>query len=436
MTKKRSKCLFVIFSIILVICLIASFISFKYPFSIGGKDYYYSSFIENLKLGEDVGNSVRIIYDIPEDETYKSNYEELRSSTMQDLKSIVQTEGYRDVSVAEYGQSQIVIQIGGIISKEDEEKVVSLIGNPTAISFSTNQDGSTPFADGDHIKSVTAEQYAPQGSAEISYVVVVEFKDEFKEMVRLSSQGKKVYIHLGENQFAELDYSNGGIQDGVIYLQSPTFENLLDAQTCASQIRVGMLDLSLTHHESARITPTYGVGAHYFILAAIIIAVIAGFVYMIVKYKHLGWIACFNFLFFISIALFLLQSIPLVHMNFGGIIGLALSFVLLADLVISLFERAKERYNAGAKLHIAFKMAEKEVLIRNLIKLALLVVVGVTCLFMPNLAVQSFGWVVFVCSLVSALVSLAMMKLAIKMYLPFNSTDGKKCNFHKGGKNA
>ena len=134
--------------------------------------------------------------------------------------------------------------------------------------------------------------------------------------------------------------------------------------------------------------------------------------------------------------LFLLQSIPLVHINFGGIIGLMLSFTLIVDLIMSLYERAKERYNAGAKLHIAFKMAQKDSLTRSCIKLAFLAVIGLTCLFMPNLAIQSFGWVVFVGSLVSALVSLAMMRLAIKMYLPFNSTDGNKCNFHKGGKNA
>ena len=70
MTKKRSKSLFVVFSIILVICLIACFVNFTYPLSINGNYYSYSSFVSNVKMGEDIGNSLRIVYStkVPEGE--------------------------------------------------------------------------------------------------------------------------------------------------------------------------------------------------------------------------------------------------------------------------------------------------------------------------------------------------------------------------------
>jgi hypothetical protein len=55
---------------------------------------------------------------------------------------------------------------------------------------------------------------------------------------------------------------------------------------------------------------------------------------------------------------------------------------------------------------------------------------------MPSLPIQSFGWVALVMPIVSVFCSQALMRLFIKMYLALNNTDGKKCNFHKGGKNA
>ena len=104
MTKKRSKCLFVVFSILLVICLIASFVNFTYPFTINGNYYSYSNFVSNLKLGEDIGKTYRIVYraDLPEGEA-QANYDDLRTSTKDELKKILQSEGYSDVTASKYG---------------------------------------------------------------------------------------------------------------------------------------------------------------------------------------------------------------------------------------------------------------------------------------------------------------------------------------------
>ena len=66
----------------------------------------------------------------------------------------------------------------------------------------------------------------------------------------------------------------------------------------------------------------------------------------------------------------------------------------------------------------------------------MLFVSGFISIFMPIPAVQSFGWVALVLSIVSLFTNLALMRLFIKMYLAINNEDGKKCNFHKGGKNA
>ncbi len=437
MTKNRSKSLFVIFSIILVICLIACFVNFTYPFSLNGNIYSYSSFVDNLKLGEDVSSSLRIVYraELGENEV-DTNYDELRASTMLDLEKIIKAEGYKDVAISAYGEDGIVVEVGNILTYDDKNIVTSLIGNPATISFSTESDGSNPFAGAKHIKSVDSMQYNNPETGEVSYLVVVEFKDKYKSMIEEKSTDSTLYIYLGETQFAQLDYSEGAITDGIIYLQSSTFESLLDAATCENQIKAGMLDLSLTQISSDMISPSYGHNATFWLSIAMAIVAIAVLVFLIVKYRHVGLLAMFNLLFYIVIGLFLLQSIPLTHFNLAGLIAMLICLILATDGLVSIFEKAKEHYQAGAQLFISFRESQKENLFKIIFSHAVLLIAGLICVFMPVQAVQSFGWVALVLSLVSAFTNLALMRLFIKMYLALNNEDGKKCNFHKGGKNA
>lgn len=440
MTKKKSKCLFIVFAIILVVCLIASFVNFTYPFAINGNYYSYSNFVSNIKLGDDISNSLRIIYrtKVPEGES-STNYSELKSSTMADLKAIVQSEGYKDVTVTEYGEEFICIQVGNIFNIDDENSILNLIGSPEAIRFSTDSEGKDVFATGKHIKRVVAGSGVGTDGSK-GYSVAIEFKDEYKEMVEekapanedYSETSKSIYVSLGEEQF-EWKY---GIPNGILQLSSSSFTSELDAQTYANKIRTGMLALELTNVTNANIAPSYGMGANIILPIIIALLVISAFVYLIVKYRHMGWIACFNMLFYIVIGLFLLQSIPLVHVNFAGMIALMVCIILAIDGLMSIIESAKKHYQQDKKLYIAFKIAMKENLTKIIFSNVLVCLTGFICLFMPSLSIQSFGWVAFVLSFVSVFCSLVLMKLFIKMYMALNNTDGKKCNFHKGGKNA
>ena len=432
MTKKRAKSLFVVFAIILVVCLVFCFVNFTYPWLVNGNYYSYSNFVSNLKLGEDIGDSYRIIYrtKVPDGKD-ATNYSSLKTSTMNSLKQIIQAEGFKDVTVTEYGEDCIAVQIGNILSIDDENLIISLIGSPEAISFSTDSEGKEVFATGSHIKSVVATDYVQAGQK--GYVVSIEFKDKYKEMVESKApQDTTIYVHLGEEKF-EWKY---GIPDGVMQLSSSGFESIQDAQTYANKIKTGMLALELTKVESGSASATYGMHTDLILLAVVAVLVIAAFVYLIIKYKHMGWLSCFNLLFFIVISIFLLQSIPLVHLNFAGILGLIICTVLAVDGLMSIFESAKKHYQEDRKLYISFKLALKENLKKLVISNSFIALVGFICIFVPTLPIQAFGWVALVMPLVAMFCQLVLMRLFIKMYLALNSLDGKKCNFQKGGKNA
>lgn len=428
MTRKRSKSLFVLFSIVLAICLIACFVNFTYPLAIKGNYYSYSNFVSNLKLGEDVSNSLRVVYRAEQQEYETSiNYEELRNETMNDLKEIVQSEGYKDVYVAEYGDDGILIQIGNLLTIEDKSSIESLIGNPISISFSKNSDKSDIFATGKDIKNVTAGSNTTD-TGELIYFTMIEFKDYIQDV----SADTTIYINIGEQQL-EWTY---GITNGQIPISLQNFTSILDATTFGNQIKTGMLSLSLTQISSNMITPSYGVNASMLLLIASVLVVLLTFVLLIVKYRDMGWLACFNLLFFIVIGLFLLQSIPLVHINFAGILSILICFVLATDYMFAFCEKSKKYYQDDTKLYIALRESQKDNLFKTLFLNALVFVAGFICLFIPVPSIQSFGWVALVLTLVSTFTNLALMRLFVKMYSALNNENGKKCNFHKGGKNA
>lgn len=435
MTKKRSKCLFILFAILLVVSLIATFVNFTYPLSLKGNYYSYSNFVSNLKFGEDISTSLRLTYraDLPEYES-EANYNSLLNETVIDLKDIIQGQGFKDVTVTTTENNQIIVTVGNILTEADKSEVVALIGDLSAISFSMESDSSKAFASAGDIEKIETQNMV---SDKTYYYVRVNFKSSSMSKIKdATKEGGTLYIMMGDTTIGQMDIEASTLSSGHLDIYSEQFIDEQTANTYANQLRTGTFGLQLTQLDNATISPSYGNGAMLMLSIALVVFVLAAFAYLICKYKHLGWLASFSMLFYICISLFLLQSIPTIHINLGGLLALVVSFILAVDSVAIIFDKAKEHYNADVKLFISLKMAQKETLVKNCILNVLLMVVGFVCMFMPTLAVQSFGWVAFVMSFVSLFNALVLMRLFIKMYLPFNNNNGKKCNFHKGGKNA
>lgn len=435
MTKKRSKCLFILFAILLVIGLVATFVNFTYPLAIKGNYYSYSNFVSNIKLGEDIGTSLRITYraDLPDYEQ-ESNYTNLYNKTIEDLKDILQGQGFKDVTVAGADNNQIIVQVGNIVNVEDQNEVIGLLGDMSQISFSLSSSQDKAFAKAEDIAKIETLNVA---SDKTYFYVRVNFKSSsLTKIQEATKDGGTLYILLGETTIGTMEIESSTLSAGYLDIYSEDFVDQATANTYANRLKTGTFALQLTELDCSTITPSYGTGANILLSVAVAILIVAVFAYLIVKFKHLGWVASFAMMFFLILSLFLLQSVPLVHMNFAGLLGFVIAFVVAVDTIFAMFERAKSHYQADVKLFIAMKMAQKETLFRTLISNVLLLVAGFICMFMPQMAIQSFGWVVFVMSFVSAFTSLVLMKLFVKMYLPFNNNNGSKCNFHKGGKNA
>ncbi len=436
MTKKRSRFLFVLFTIILVILLLATFLNFTYPLSINGNYYSYTSFLNGFRLGGDIGNSVRIVYITEKrDAGSESEIESLRLSTINEIKEILNTAGYLDATVVPFGDKDIEVQVGAT-NKKDVDTINNLIGAPTDITFSTEKDGEA-FADGSKIKKIWTTTFTNAG--EIYYPIIVEFKDEYLtdliDKFGTQDSPKTVYFNFGS--FTNLTWDNGLVNGAMqINFNNTVVKSIDDANMYANQMKAGMLTMKLTADSFDTITASFGNHTDILLLIACVIVVVSSFVYLIVKYRELGLLAVFNLLFFICFSLFILQSIPLFTLNFSGVLGLIIVYFLIVDCLVSIFEKAKFYYLQDTKLNIALKMALNDTLYKLLFIHALILVCGLIAFLMPQAGLSSFGWTCVVLPIISGITTLGLMRLFVNMYIAFNKQNGKRCNFHKGGKNA
>lgn len=438
MTKKRSIFLIIFLSIILVIGLLASFVSFTYPFAINGNYYHYSSFVHELVLGSDVSNGVVVTYraSLPENEP-SSSFDDYMNNTVLGLEEILADAGYKDSTVVTLGDNKIQVTVGNVSGYEEQQQAISLIGNPQKLKFSSSSSATTENEfdiSGKYVKSI--EVKSQDGNGVTVYYVDIQMTSEGRSKLKaltqdINTNGGTMYMYLGETSIASMDSASlGVVTDGHLTMYSQ--DNFVDKSTTQSyvnSIKTGLLDMDLTQLESSQITASMGNRIGMWIAIAFAVMVVVSFAFLAVKYRELGGIAIFNMLYFIVIGLGLLQSIPFIHFNISGLLGLALCYILSFDAITNICESAKREYASGKKLHTCFKLAGKKSLWQILIPNIFVFVAGVVCALIPNVAVSSFGGVALVLSLVNIFTSLVWFRVMLKLYSALNFYKGERCNF-------
>jgi preprotein translocase subunit SecD len=437
MTKNRSKMLIIFLTLILIVGLVASFVSFTYPLSIGGVKYRYSSFVNELVLGSDINEGVLFEYKANvRNVADEDNYDKLMDNTLDGLRDILNSSGFKNSTISRKGEDEIRVEVGGIINADDSAEVRSLIGNPKQLVFSSSTSPDDAFMTSDYIKEVKASE-ASNGIETVHYVEIV-FTDKgydliVRESKKIVDEGGEFYMLLGDTQIAN---SKDAVTTNSLTITSPNFVDKATTEQYAVQIRTGMLPLELVCSYNGIISASAGVRGNVtnpmlYIWVAFAVMVIASIVFFILRYKQIGLMAMFNMLFYIVLGLFFLQSVPLVHINLSGIFAMMLAYVLAIVAITNTLENARREYAKGKKLHTSMKQGINASLTSTLTINIMLVLAGIVCALMPTMSVQSFGIVTMILGFVNIFCAQALMRLMLKLYLVLNPEDGKKCNFIK-----
>ena len=435
MTKNRSKMLIIFLTLILIVGLVASFVSFTYPLSVGGVKYKYTSFASELVLGSDISEGVLIEYKAnTRNDSDKDNYSALMQETIDGINDILKDSGFNNSTVTQNGDNSIRVEVGSIVNRDDTSEVISLIGSPKLLTFS-NKAGV--FMTASEVEKVEAKEFS--NGSQTAYYVEITFTDKGFEIIssKTVTSDDPIMMKLGDTQIGS---STQAITTKTMSLSGENFIDKTTTRSFATQIRTGMLPLELISTYTGAISASAGVRGNVinpmlYIWVAFGLMVVASLVFFVLRYKQIGLMAMFNMMFYIVLGLFFLQSVPLVHINLSGVFAMMLGYVLAVVALTNTLENARNEYAKGKKLHTCLKQGINSTISSTITVNVMLALVGIVCALMPTMAVQSFGVVTMVLSLLDIFCAQALMRLMIKLYLPLNPEDGSKCNFTKEGLN-
>ncbi|MFI3207649.1 MAG: protein translocase subunit SecD [Eubacteriales bacterium] len=369
-----------------------------------GNDGFGSA--SNMTLGLDLNGGVSITYQTVESNPSSADM----SDTIYKLQKRV--EDYSTEStVYQVGDDRISIEIPGATNAND---ILEELGQPGSLEF---QDSTgTVVLSGTDIANAEAGTQQDSVTGAVEYVVKLTMTDE------------------GTTKFAEATAANVGSYISIIYdgetISSPTvseaitggtatisgMESYEAAETLASTIRIGGLNLELEEIESNVVGATLGEEALESSIKAGAIGLAIIFIFMCVVYLVPGLASCIALLVYIGLVIFLINAFE-ITLTLPGIAGIILGIGMAVDANVIIFARVKEELISGkvtrVAVRIGFKKALSAIVDGNITTLIAAVVLAI----LGSGTVKGFAYTLALGIVVSMFSSLVVTRLIVNAFV-------------------
>ena len=429
MTKKRSIRRFVLLAIVVAIGIVLAVGGFRIPFT----HYRYNGFANSISLGLDLSGGLAVVYDC--ETTGNGDLNNSIDATITRLQSVLYSEGYSEALVTKQGSSRIRIEVPGANENDD---IFTFLENPQTLSMTLEKaDGTNSprvWVEGSDIRDVNAG-YNNQDS---QWMVLLDFNDagrtKFADLTReAANTTKTIYVYLGDvygepwgTLTCESEISGGSTQitgGGITSRDS--------AREYAFNIMSGTFNVKLSLIENSVISATLGRDA---LLYGIIAGAVALFLIMLImwwRYGDFGLLADFALVIYVILMLFFLQAIPFVQLTLPGIAGIILSLGMAVDGNVIIFERIKEEYASGKKMHLAVKGGFKKAFWPIFDSNITTIITSIILYILGTAAIKGFAITLLLGILLSMFTTLVVTRFLVKSYLPLNTTKPTKARLYR-----
>ncbi len=316
-----------------------------------GLAYYASIILSSTGIGEemsiplglDLSGGVSITYQVMDEDPSAEDM----SDTIYKLQKRVESYS-TEASVYQVGDDRIAVEIPGVT---DASKILEELGNPGSLEFQLS-DG-TVFMTGDQVAdaqaATTTDQYGNK-----QYVVQLTLTDEgAKTFGEVTSEnvGKALPI-VYDGEVISYPTVQEAITGGTAQISGQsTFE---EAQTLATQIRIGSLSLQLSELESSVVGAQLGSQAISSSLKAAAIGLVIVMVFMIIVYVVPGVAAALALAIYTALVIATLYLFE-ITLTLPGIAGIILSIGMAVDANVIIFARIREEIAAEKSVITAMK---------------------------------------------------------------------------------
>ena len=317
-----------------------------------GLAYYASIILSSTGIGEDMSiplgldlsGGVSITYQVVDENPSAEDM----SDTIYKLQKRVDSYS-TEASVYQVGDDRITVEIPGV---QDANKILEELGNPGSLEFQM-PDG-TVFMTGDMVADAqAATQTDTYGNKE--YVVSLKLTDEGAKIF-----GEVTSENIGKNLPIVYDgetISYPRVQTAITggEAQITGMANYEEAESLATQIRIGSLSLQLTELESSVVGAQLGSQAISSSLKAGAIGLAVVMVFMIVMYAVPGVAASLALAIYTTLVIATLYLFE-ITLTLPGIAGIILGIGMAVDANVIVFARIREEIATGKSVQTSMKI--------------------------------------------------------------------------------
>ena len=334
--------------------------------ALAGLAYYASIILSSTGIGEemsiplglDLSGGVSITYQVVDDNPSAEDM----SDTIYKLQKRV--EGYStEASVYQVGDDRITVEIPGV---SDANAILEDLGNPGSLEFQL-PDG-TVYMTGDQVADAqagtTTDSYGNK-----QYVVQLKLTDDgAKLFADATTDNVGNYLPIVyDGETISYPQVKEAITGGTAQISGmKTYE---DAETLATQIRIGSLSLKLQELESSVVGAQLGSQAISSSLKAAAIGLAIVMIFMIVMYQIPGLAAAIALAIYTCLVIATLYLFE-ITLTLPGIAGIILSIGMAVDANVIIFARIREEIATGktvnSSMKIGFKKAMSAILDGNI----------------------------------------------------------------------
>lgn len=435
MLKKYSIVNYVLLIIIAILGVLLSVC----PFNVPASTDRYNGFIGAIEKGIDVNGGVSAIYSAELKDSQSDLTDSIDSSISQIIDAFEHNSNYPELYVTRQGD-KVRIEVS---STQSTDTTLDYLASPREVFITLDEVSDTltnpeVFLNSDDI-SYAYVGYDYDNSA---YTVNLEFTSIGKEkLARMLTSAENVgketaYIYIDEvnsdNSLGQITLTDA--EDVLVFTSTnSSFSSSNNMQTAqlAYNITSGALNVNLILLEKSNISPALGKNTLLFIGIACIITIVLTFAFLIVRYGHLGLLGSLSLVFYLVLFAFFMQAIPFILLNLSAVFGCIFAFLLATVANTIIFEKIREEYAIGKKIHLSFKGGLKKSLWPILDShIVVILASALIWIFAPS-ALKGFAICLMLGAIVSIFVSLVITRYLLNIYLPLNSTKAKKLHLYR-----
>ena len=431
MLKKHSKIKFFIFTVFAILGIFLCVCPFAIPFS----SNIFNAFIPSINKGIDITGGVEAVYNCTQKNS-AVNMNEALQDAQNKLYALYSKEGYSEVYINKIGEDKIQILLSGDAPVSDD--VYTYIENASGLSMTLTEASDSITNPRAYVipENINNVSYSYDYEKE-AYGLTISFTtaglDNIEEMKKVAENDSMVYIYLGDVNADNLltSVSIDEITSQMFIYNTSKISSGYIAQEYAHNVLAGSLNISLDLANVAKVSAVLGNNTQLYISIALATMVVLSFVLLCVRYGHLGLIGSFSMVFYLIIFSFIMQAIPFATVNLTGVVGCAIAYITAVLTNCYIFEKIREEYALGKKIHLACKGGFKKALWGIIDSHATGILASICIWVLAPAGVKILGVAIFAGLIISAFISLALTRYFVNLYLPLNSTKPNKMRLYR-----